>query len=200
MNDEQKWAEISNDISNVAKKIKSRIDEEDLVEDLKDTFKNTIENTSQLINNIIQTVESTVTDEVIKKETKEIVWKKQWPDVAQQHCPVVTSSGTLVAFCNGNIRPPGVHHSRIVEFDLESKEMVWSYVDDMPSAFFSPYMGSVQRLWNGNTLICESAFGRIFEVTPLCEVVWEYIIPEFSKYPHPLNELNQLFFVLAFLH
>ena len=124
----------------------------------------------------------------VDKETKEIVWKKQWPDVAQQHCPVVTSSGTLVAFCNGNIRPPGVHHSRIVEFDLESKEMVWSYVDDMPSAFFSPYMGSVQRLWNGNTLVCESAFGRIFEVTPLCEVVWEYIIPEFSKYPHPLNE------------
>ena len=39
MNDEQKWSDISNDITNVAKKIKSRIDEEDLVEDLKDTFK-----------------------------------------------------------------------------------------------------------------------------------------------------------------
>jgi len=33
MNDEQKWSDISNDITNVAKKIKSRIDEEDLVED-----------------------------------------------------------------------------------------------------------------------------------------------------------------------
>ena len=33
-------------------------------------------------------------------------------------------------------------------------------------AFFSSYMGSVQRLWNGNTFICESAFGRLFEVTP----------------------------------
>ena len=35
MNDEQKWNDISNDISDVAKKIKSRIDEEDLVDDLK---------------------------------------------------------------------------------------------------------------------------------------------------------------------
>ena len=73
MNDEQKWSDISKDITDVAKKIKSRIDEEDLVEDLKDTFKNTIENTSELINNIIQTVESTVTDEEIKRETKEVV-------------------------------------------------------------------------------------------------------------------------------
>ena len=39
MNDEQKWSEISSDITNVAKKIKSHIDEEDLIEDLKDTFK-----------------------------------------------------------------------------------------------------------------------------------------------------------------
>ena len=124
----------------------------------------------------------------VDKRNKEVIWKLKYPNVAQQHCPVVTTSGTLVAFCNGNIRPPGVHHSRIVEFNLETKEMIWTYVDDMPPAFFSPYMGSVQRLWNGNTLICESAFGRIFEVTPLCEVVWEYIIPEFSKYPQPLNK------------
>ena len=73
MDDEQKWSEISKDISNFAKKIKSRIDEEDLVEDLKETFKNTIENTSQLISSIVQKVESTVIDENIKKETKEIV-------------------------------------------------------------------------------------------------------------------------------
>ena len=58
----------------------------------------------------------------------------------------------------------------------------------MPPAFFSPYMGSVQRLWNGNTLICESAFGRLFEVTPDGDVVWEFVIPDFGEYPAPLNE------------
>ena len=124
----------------------------------------------------------------VDRATKEIVWQKKWPDVAQQHCPVVTAQGTMLAFCNGNIRPPSVHHSRIVEYDLKTKELVWNYVDDMPSSFFSPYMGSVQRLWNGNTFICESAFGRLFEVTPEGETVWEYVIPNFAKYPSPLNE------------
>ena len=39
MNEEQKWSDMSNDLSNVAKKIKLRIDEEDLVEDLKKLLK-----------------------------------------------------------------------------------------------------------------------------------------------------------------
>ena len=120
--------------------------------------------------------------------TKEIVFQKKWPDVAQQHCPYVTDKGTVLAFCNGNMRPPGIHHSRIVEFDLATGDQIWQYMDDMPPAFFSPYMGSVQRLWNGNTFICESAFGRLFEVTPKGETVWEYVIPYFDEYPSPLNE------------
>jgi hypothetical protein len=44
-------------------------------------------------------------------------------------------------------------------------------------------MGSAQRLWNGNTLVCESAFGRLFEVTPDGRLVWEYVIPFFDEYP-----------------
>ena len=81
-----------------------------------------------------------------------------------------------------------IHHSRIVEYDIESRELVWSYTDLVPPSFFSPYMGSVQRLWNGNTFICESAFGRLFEVTPECKIVWEYVIPDFAEYPASLNE------------
>ena len=49
-------------------------------------------------------------------------------------------------------------------------------------------MGSVQKLWNGNVFICESAFGRLFEINGLTqEVVWEYVIPDFAEYPEPLN-------------
>ena len=66
--------------------------------------------------------------------------------------------------------------------------MVWTYTNPMPASFFSQYMGSAQRLWNGNTFICESAFGRLFEVTSEGEIVWEYVIPEFAEYPTPLNE------------
>ena len=124
----------------------------------------------------------------INKQTKNIIWELKYPYVAQQHCPVITKDGHILCFDNGNIRPNSIHHSRIVEYDLRTKELVWSYVDPMPASFFSPYMGSVQRLWNGNTLICESAFGRLFEVTSEGETVWEYIIPEFQKYPAPLDE------------
>ena len=124
----------------------------------------------------------------INKQTKDIIWELKYPYVAQQHCPVITKDGHILCFDNGNIRPNSIHHSRIVEYDLRTKELVWSYVDPMPASFFSPYMGSVQRLWNGNTLICESAFGRLFEVTSEGETVWEYIIPEFQKFPAPLDE------------
>ncbi len=42
-----------------------------------------------------------------------------------------------------------------------------------------------QRLPNGNTLICEGSFGRIFEVTMEREVVWEYVNPFFVAPPLP---------------
>ena len=124
----------------------------------------------------------------VNKSNDEIVWQIKYPYVAQQHCPVETEKGRVLCFDNGNIRPNSIHHSRIVEYDIESRELVWSYTDLVPPSFFSPYMGSVQRPWNGNTFICESAFGRLFEVTPECKIVWEYVIPDFAEYPAPLNE------------
>ena len=44
-------------------------------------------------------------------------------------------------------------------------------------------MGSAQRLPNGNTLVCESAFGRLIEVTPSGQQCWEYVCPYFAYYP-----------------
>ena len=44
--------------------------------------------------------------------------------------------------------------------------------------FFSPWRGSVQRLPNGNTLICSSERGQVFEVTPDGRVVWEFWNPD----------------------
>jgi hypothetical protein len=55
----------------------------------------------------------------------------------------------------------------------------------MRGAFFSAYMGAAQRLPNGNTHITESATGRLFDVTPQGEIVWEYVIPFFAEYAEP---------------
>ena len=95
--------------------------------------------------------------------------------------------GSILVFDNGNLRTGSTSpFSRALQFDTSGK-VVWSYTDTLPMAFFSPYMGGCQRLWNSNTFICESAFGRLFEVTPAGEVVWEFVIPEFGMYPAPLN-------------
>ena len=46
-------------------------------------------------------------------------------------------------------------------------------------------MSSARRLPNGNTLICEGDFGRLFQVTSDGEIVWEYVNPHFESESEP---------------
>jgi hypothetical protein len=76
-------------------------------------------------------------------------------------------------------------YSRVLEFDPMTLEIVWQYTPAEAGfiiplnayRFYSGFISSAQRLPNGNTLITEGAGGRIFEVTPEHETVWEYISP-----------------------
>jgi len=45
------------------------------------------------------------------------------------------------------------------------------------SNFHSLASSSMTRLPNGNTLISEDNHGRVFQVTPAGEIVWEYVAP-----------------------
>jgi hypothetical protein len=67
--------------------------------------------------------------------------------------------------------------------DPKTSEIVWQYTDPALFDFFSPYISGGQRLANGNTLICEGIYGRLFEVTHAGEVVWEYVNPYFFADP-----------------
>jgi len=58
-----------------------------------------------------------------------------------------------------------------------STQVVSIFMSMASQAFFSYAGGSVQRLTNGNTLVCSAAEGHIFEVTAGSNVVWEYINP-----------------------
>jgi hypothetical protein len=49
---------------------------------------------------------------------------------------------------------------------------VWSYEDR--ENFYSAFISGAQRLPNGHTLICSGAGGRVFEVTPNGETVWNF--------------------------
>jgi hypothetical protein len=66
----------------------------------------------------------------------------------------------------------------VIEVDPETLEIHWAYVGTPERPFFSELRSAQQRLPNGNTLITESDGGRIFEVTPDREIVWEYINPQ----------------------
>jgi len=65
----------------------------------------------------------------------------------------------------------------VIEINPATREVVWSYEETPSLALFSPIMSNAQRLWNGNTMITEGISGRLFEVTPEGEVVWEYVNP-----------------------
>ncbi len=80
-------------------------------------------------------------------------------------------------------------HSRVIEFDPLTLEIVWQYPNPemlssrlfVRTSFYSAFMSSAQRLPNGNTLITEGESGRLFEVTPQWETVWEYVSPFWSR-------------------
>ncbi len=100
-------------------------------------------------------------------------------------------------------------HSRVLEINPITLEIVWQYTGleagfDVPTdayKFYSPYVSGAQRLPNGNTLITEGSNGRLFEVTPAHEIVWEYISPYvnerggnmvYRSYRVPYNWVPQL--------
>jgi hypothetical protein len=69
----------------------------------------------------------------------------------------------------------------VIELDPGTRQTVWEYQGNPPWTFFSPHISGAQRLASGNTLICEGQWGRVFEVTPAGEIVWEYINPHHGE-------------------
>ena len=119
---------------------------------------------------------------IINKSTGDIVWRLGGEVLAQQHDPSLLSNGNILVYDNGS---HSSHHalpfSRVVEVDPKTNQVVWEYSDNPPYNFFSPYISGARRLPNGNTLITEGMFGRMFQVTPEGDVVWEYINPYFYE-------------------
>ena len=117
----------------------------------------------------------------VDRTTGNILWKLGKEVLAQQHFPHELPNGNLLIFDNGAHRQhTALNYSRVIEVDRQTQNIVWEYTDNPPQNFFSPYISGAQRLPNGNTLITEGSFGRLFEVTSDGEVVWEYVNPYFG--------------------
>jgi hypothetical protein len=105
-------------------------------------------------------------------------------------------AGHIIVFNNGGGRPDR-HFSTVEEVvppvdsrgryardpgaPFGPREPVWSYSSPRNEDFFDSIMSGANRLSNGDTLICDSLRGTVFEVTPGKEVVWKFINPEGSR-------------------
>ena len=108
-------------------------------------------------------------------ETERFSWAQQGPWLGQ-HDPDLLPNGDILLFDNfGHYGAGGV--SRVIEFDPESLEIVWRYEGTDEQPFWSNVRGAQERLANGNTLITESEGGRLLEVDPGGQIVWEFINP-----------------------
>ena len=138
--------------------------------------------------NILVSFRNISTVAVVNRRTGALDWKLGPPHINQQHDPQPLASGDILIFDNGTHRPDHpVPHSRVIEVNPTNNEIVWKYQEQNLYYFFSPYISGAQRLPNGNTLICEGNFGRLFEVTSEGQLAWEYVNPHFIVPPDSPN-------------
>jgi hypothetical protein len=147
---------------------------------------------------------------IIDYESKDVVWEWGQGEIKNQHDPTLLDNGNVLIYDNGMHIPDGarsgIPHSRVVEVDPDTDEIVWEYMGGglRGYKFFSSVISGAQRLPNGNTIICEGVPGRLFEVTKGMsretegpydeikfdnEIVWEYISPYYTP-----NEMGNTIF------
>ncbi len=96
----------------------------------------------------------------------------------------------LLVFNNGADRPGGNRSSveeLVLPFDrtrgfagepgrpFGPAAPAWTY--ENAGTFYSAFISGARRLASGNTIVASGAAGRIFEITPAGEIVWDYLNP-----------------------
>jgi hypothetical protein len=127
---------------------------------------------------------------IIDRKTGDIKWRWGRNELGHQHNPTIQKNGNILALDNGyhriapDERDPnrlGAGCSRVVEVNPVTNKIEWQYYAETFDSFYSAICSGCERLPNGNTLICESTRGRIFEVTPSGEMVWEFSNPFYER-------------------
>jgi hypothetical protein len=114
-------------------------------------------------------------------DSEEIVWALRGSWIAQ-HDPDILPNGNLLVYDNlGGFGEDG--RTRILEIDPVTTGIEWSYVGSLEQPFFSEARGAQERLPNGNTLITETAGGRLVEVSQDGRIVWEFLNPVRAEHP-----------------
>jgi len=131
---------------------------------------------------------------IVDKVSGKIIWK--YDKLIGPHHPNMIENGNIIVYDNGSSSgyPSKFRdYTRLVEINPKTNEIVWEYSYLPPnwvrthkshhlqarhrSQFYSRAWGSVQRLPNGNTFSLDATGGRLFEITPEGEIVWEFVNP-----------------------
>ena len=107
-------------------------------------------------------------------------------NVLRQHDPDALDNGHILVFNNRTARgqhnearyltePQAFGYSRVVEFDPQTRKVVWRFSGTKKQPFYTSIQGAQQALDNGDVLIVEAEGGRVFEVNRKThEIVWQF--------------------------
>lgn len=118
---------------------------------------------------------------IVDPNSGDFRWKWGPGELSHQHHASWLDSGRVLIFDNGCHRRRGPNFSRVLEVDPATNEIAWTYQAETIVGFYSFMVSGAERLPNGNTFITEGATGRLFEVTPEGETVWEFVSPFILK-------------------
>ena len=114
---------------------------------------------------------------VVDGRTELIKWHFSHP-LIRQHDPDFEADGTIVIFDNNDdtTREGSLWgRTRLLKVSPATNDYEIVYPTRTEQSFYSQEGGKHQLLENGNRLITEANAGRVFEVTPAGETVWEWI-------------------------
>jgi len=120
---------------------------------------------------------------IMDEHTGVIKWHFVGPWVGQ-HDPDITAEGNVIVYNNSNWdlafnREAG---SNLIELEPATGKTRIIYPLEGQPGFFSYILGSHELLPNGNRLIAESRAGRVFEINPGGDIVWDFVIPYDEAY------------------
>jgi hypothetical protein len=124
---------------------------------------------------------------IIDKRSGEVVWQYtgnlDYQHEATMVAPGEPGEGRILVFNNGRHDRNGYRRSLVQSIEPPTGDIIWEYGSKF---FFSSVAGTVQKFTGPNFVIASSHGGRIFEVTPGGEIVWEWVPPYMPMRPERL--------------
>lgn len=128
--------------------------------------------------NILVSARSLNTLFIIDKESGDVVWKLAEGLDGQHEAVMVRPggprAGLIMVFNNGLDNLFDYRRSKAQAFNPVTGEVAWEYGSKF---FFSSVGGTAQPLPGNNVLITSSHGGRVFEIRPSGQIVWEWLPP-----------------------